>query len=335
MGARCSARSARNSSAASAARRSTAARLNLKIGNRDVSGLDFRGSPPPTSRRARRRPTRSCSSGWSGGTSTASPANCGAADGSVTSGAGGVAGARDAARRRRPICATGCASSRRDDRRTQSRARDNCGCPSGARSAGARRMTRRAPSGSPSSPPPPPSCRPSSSARRRRLAQMRERARGREAGARDRRRHARRQVAVGAIVRAIRPNRMGVLGKLGLYLSRAWRVRRRRSARVQHRGRHLPGDLRHRDDGAPDGDRSSRRSACWRRSTCANTPSRGRWCGWCASRSTTSPACRRSSSASSAWASSSTCWAARSIACSSPTRCRRRPSAPAASCGPR
>jgi ABC-type phosphate transport system auxiliary subunit len=45
-------------------------------------------------------------------------------------------------------------------------------------------------------------------------------------------------------------------------------------ARGQHRGRHLPRHLRHRDDGAADVGRWSRRSASWPRSTCASTPSR-------------------------------------------------------------
>jgi phosphate transport system permease protein len=54
-------------------------------------------------------------------------------------------------------------------------------------------------------------------------------------------------------------------------------------------------------------------------STCANTPSRGRWSASSASRSTTSPACRPSSTACSAWASSSTSWAATSTSCSTPS----------------
>ena len=44
--------------------------------------------------------------------------------------------------------------------------------------------------------------------------------------------------------------RMGGLGKLGALPGQALGVRRRRPARVEHRGRHLPGHLRHRDDGA-------------------------------------------------------------------------------------
>ena len=106
----------------------------------------------------------------------------------------------------------------------------------------------------------------------------------------------RKEIPVGAIVRAIRPNEMGVVAKLGLYASRV------------------------REFVSP-------------RSTCASTPSRGPSSARCASRSTTSPACRRSSSASSVSASSSTPSAATSTVCSFPRRCRHRPSAPAASSG--
>jgi ABC-type phosphate transport system auxiliary subunit len=51
-------------------------------------------------------------------------------------------------------------------------------------------------------------------------------------------------------------------------------IGRLRAARVQHRGRHLPGHLRHRDDGAAHERSSSCPSASSPPSTCASTPSR-------------------------------------------------------------
>ena len=60
------------------------------------------------------------------------------------------------------------------------------------------------------------------------------------------------EMPVGDVVRAVRPNALGALDKLRLYVSRVLGVPLRRPARVEHRGRHLPGHLRHRDDGLPD-----------------------------------------------------------------------------------
>ena len=102
--------------------------------------------------------------------------------------------------------------------------------------------------------------------------------------------------------------------RLGIYLGRLWDVRGRRPARVEHRGRHLPGHLRHRDDGLHH---EHHRGAARRAG--GALPARVRQAGpdrahWCASRSTTWPACPRSCSACSASASSSTSWAAPSTA---------------------
>ena len=96
-------------------------------------------------------------------------------------------------------------------------------------------------------------------------------------------------------------------------------VRCGRPARVEHRGRHLPGHLRHRDDDASDGRAGGSRSACWPaiylRRICQAGLARPRRC---ASPSTTWPAFPRSSSASSASASSSTASAAASTGSSFP-----------------
>ena len=97
----------------------------------------------------------------------------------------------------------------------------------------------------------------------------------------------------------------------GVYLSPLVGVPDRRAARGQQRGRRLPGDLRHGRHDAAHVRRWSCPSACWPRSTCASTPRQGRSSARCASPSTTWPACRASSSASSAWASSATSSAAR------------------------
>ena len=53
------------------------------------------------------------------------------------------------------------------------------------------------------------------------------------------------------IFRAYRANELSFGGRVGVYASRLWEFLSRRPARVEHRGRHLPGDLRHRDDGHP------------------------------------------------------------------------------------
>ncbi len=45
------------------------------------------------------------------------------------------------------------------------------------------------------------------------------------------------------------PNEMGLFAKLGFYFAKLWEFVSEHAARSQHRGRHLPGDLRHRDDG--------------------------------------------------------------------------------------
>jgi phosphate transport system permease protein len=86
------------------------------------------------------------------------------------------------------------------------------------------------------------------------------------------------EVRLDAIVRAYHPNSMNVVQRVGHYAARPAGVHLRSAARIQHRGRHLPGDLRHRPDGSLDdaGRRAARESS--RRCTCTNTPSRVRCC---------------------------------------------------------
>ena len=97
----------------------------------------------------------------------------------------------------------------------------------------------------------------------------------------------------------------------GVYAVALGRVPQRRAARGQQRGRRLPGDLRHRGDDAGDvaAGRAVRRAG--RALPARVRQGRRRSSASCASRSTTWPACRASSSACSAWASSATSSAAR------------------------
>ena len=108
------------------------------------------------------------------------------------------------------------------------------------------------------------------------------------------------------IVRAYPANQLSFWDRSRRLLLALGRVPERRAARGQQRGRRVPGDLRHRGDDAADVARSSCRSACSRRSTCASTRRPAPSSAPCASRSTTWPACRASCSASSASASSAT-----------------------------
>ncbi len=142
-------------------------------------------------------------------------------------------------------------------------------------------------------------------------------------------------IPVSAIVRAVPANALSGRQKLGLYLARWWEFLAGAAARVEHRGRHLPGDLRHRPDGAADDGGGGAARRRHRGLPQRVRPRQGRSPTPCGSPSPTSPGCRRSCSAPSASRSSSTRSAAASTGCSSPTCCRRRRSAPAASCGPR
>ena len=289
--------------------RTGAMRIRVRTGNRDVTGADFRWIDEVADHRARRRrPTPCCSSASSGATSTASRRELVAQ--------GDVVGerARGDPRRRSRRCTQEKLALRariRDIERgpigdlnhaiEQRAARRSAGsssrlaapsAPSARRSRRARRSWRRA--------------TPSTSTSSRRCARS-----SRTASCGSRPRTARRtRVPIGQIVRAVQPNALGTGGKLALYADRVVGVRLRRAARVEHRGRHLPGDLRHRDDGVPD---VALRGAVRRRR--GDLPARVRARGLaharrCASRSTISRACPRSSSASSASASSSTASAA-------------------------
>ena len=76
----------------------------------------------------------------------------------------------------------------------------------------------------------------------------------------------------------------------------------------------FPGHLRHGADGLPHGRLCVFPWAFWPAFTWANTPKKDRWCGWCALPSTIWPGSPRSSTAFSAWDSSSTWSAAGSTA---------------------
>ena len=113
-------------------------------------------------------------------------------------------------------------------------------------------------------------------------------------------------VPLGQVVRGYPANRLGLLGKLGIYLSRWAEFLVADPREGEQRRRRLSGDLRHGGDDPPD---VARRGPV--RGDRRALPARVRPAGPpgvrpCGSRSTTWPACPASSSACSAWASSAT-----------------------------
>ena len=107
-----------------------------------------------------------------------------------------------------------------------------------------------------------------------RLAELRKRAGGEPRG--DGRRRQGEGAAARPGGRRVLPQRHGPAGQDRGTTRPGLGVRGRRPARVEHRGRRVPGHLRHRDDGADHEHPGDARSACSPPSTCASTPSRGR-----------------------------------------------------------
>ena len=314
-------------------------RLQLKLGNRDLYGRRLH-----VGRRGRHRadasirPTRCTSSAGSTARSSGCP----------------VSLSRRGPRRSRPApmpCSTALPAAGREGRRAIAR---RSGASSGARSVRSTTGSSRSgcvcagstwtPRASPGRTRPA-SGRPSSkdlAALKARYALLEERpgadrrARRRVSASRCGRRTARRRICRRSTCSGcIRPNRLSTSERASVYASRLWEFLSGDPARVEHRGRRLPGDLRHGDDGAPH----ERRGRAVRRPGGA-LPARVRPAG----RAGAHRAHRRQQPRGRAVdrlrrvrprASSSTSSAARSTGSSIRSCCRRRPSAPAASCGRR